>query len=155
MKVVCLLRDIIPRKCHLLITLYKSHGCPVNIVLNLISSEGGGRPLTYILRYNFTQPNFMKLLVVFYNNSRLGLRFRKIYFDFFNNTFPIHYVIINLFHCIWMILYYDDIIKNSRDLNYYYGIFWKIFSTTLMQSFIVLNWFRIYDGGFPLHAPEL
>ena len=54
-----------------------------------------------------------------------------------------------------MILYYDDIIKNSRDLNYYYGIFWKIFSTTLMQSFIVLNWFRIYDGGFPLHAPEL
>ena len=47
--------------CHLLITLYKSHACTVNIILNLISSEGGGRPLTYVLRYNFTQPNFKKL----------------------------------------------------------------------------------------------
>ena len=31
----------------------------------------------------------------------------------------------------------DDIIKNSRDLDYYFGIFWKILcNTTFMQNFM-------------------
>ena len=35
------------------------------------------------------------------------------------------------------VLKYDNVIKKSRDLNYYFGIFWKIlFSTRHMQSFI-------------------
>ena len=101
----------------------------------------------------------LTILVVF--ESR---RFRKNFFDFSNNTFPIETGIINLFHYIWRIwfihkkhyissmtmLKYDDIIKKSRDLDYYFGILWKILcSTTLMQSFIAIefNWFRIYGGG--------
>ena len=32
---------------------------------------------------------------------------------------------------------YDDVIKTSRDPDYYFGMFWKILcSTTLLQSFI-------------------
>ena len=34
-------------------------------------------------------------------------------------------------------LKYDEVIKNSRELDCYFGIFWKILcNTTLMQSFI-------------------
>ena len=60
-----------------------------DIVLNLISyegwegrGEGGGgnkddpNP-TYILRYNFTHSNFMKLLLVFYNSRLESRRFTK------------------------------------------------------------------------------
>ena len=33
---------------------------------------------------------------------------------------------------------YYDLIKKSRNVDYYFGIFWKILcSTTLMQNFIV------------------
>ena len=32
---------------------------------------------------------------------------------------------------------YDDVIKKSHDLDYYFGIFWKILcNITLIQSFI-------------------
>ena len=36
------------------------------------------------------------------------------------------------------VLKHDDVIKTLRDLDYYFGVFWKILcSTTPKQSFIV------------------
>ena len=42
------------------------------------------------------------------------------------------------FHAVSMtVLIYDDAIKNSRDFDYYFGIFWKILCiATVTQSFI-------------------
>ena len=57
------------------------------------------------------------------------------------------------------ILKHGDVIKKLLDLDYYFGVFWKILcSTTLMQSFTGLNWFRIYgevrrEGGGRLSTP--
>ena len=107
---------------------------------------------------------FLRPNVIFYCMSSVGKmnisltilvlfesrRFRKNFFDFSNNTFPIQTGIINLFHYIWgiwfihkkhltsmTVLKFDNLIKKSRYLDYYFGNFWKILcSTTLMQSFI-------------------
>ena len=73
---------------------------------------------------------------------------KNLYWLFFNNTFPIAKISINLFHYICgifiKILNFNDRLgirwrdqKNHVTLTTFLGLFWKIlYSTTLMQSFI-------------------
>ena len=45
------------------------------------------------------------------------------------------------------VLKYDDVIIKSRDLDYYFGILWKILcSTTHIQIFIATTMFIIFWG---------
>ena len=100
-----------------------------DIVLNLISyegwegrGEGGGATrmtptphifcvITLLIQISWNYYLYFTIVVL----SPEGLQ--KTYFDFSNNTFPIGYVIINFiinFHCIWIVLYYDDVIKKLQ-----------------------------------------
>ena len=52
----------------------------------------------------------------------------------------------------------DDLIKKSRNPDYYVGVFWKIScSTTLMQSFIdrVLTGSGFMEGAPPPSTPKV
>ena len=64
----------------------------------------------------------LTILVVFEST-----RFTKTFNDFLNDTFPVDTDIINLFHykCLtsMTVLKYDDVIKKSRDLDYYFSVF--------------------------------
>ena len=103
-----------------------------DIVLNLISYEGwegkggggggGGATRTTLtphilcvitLLIQISWNYYLYFTIVVLSPESL----QKTYFDFSNNTFPIGYVIINFiinFHWMWIVLYYDDVIKKLQ-----------------------------------------